>query len=104
MPDQVDRIGIRDISPDQIQDAAKKGKRWKLVCKAQLDPDNPGGVLAEVKPAEVGSESQLYRIMGTSSILEIYSDVLGKLSLIEDNPSTHTTAYGLLVDFLNAIR
>jgi len=41
--------------------------------------------------------------MGTSAILEIESDVLGKLSLIENNPSTRTTAYGLLADFLNAV-
>ena len=103
LPDQVDRIGIRGLTPDQIQDATERGKRWKLLCKARLDTESPGGVLAEVKPAEVGPESQLYHIMGTSAILEIYSDVLGKLSLIEDNPSTHTTAYGLLADFLNAI-
>jgi len=42
-------------------------------------------------------------VTGTSSILEIYSDVLGKLSLIEENPSPRTTAYGILADLLNAL-
>jgi hypothetical protein len=42
--------------------------------------------------------------MGTTSILQIDSDVLGKLSLIEEDPSPKTTAYGLLADFLNAVQ
>jgi homoserine dehydrogenase len=41
--------------------------------------------------------------MGTTSIVEFESDVLGKLSLIEADPGPHTTAYGLLADFLNAV-
>jgi hypothetical protein len=42
-------------------------------------------------------------VVGTSAILEIESDVLGKLALIEENPSPRSTAYGLLADFLNAV-
>jgi homoserine dehydrogenase len=102
-PEGVDRNGIRDITPDMIKDSAEIGKRWKLICSARVDPDSPNGLVAEVKPAEVGPESLLYHVSGTSAILEIHSDVLGKLSLIEDNPSPRTTAYGLLADFLNTI-
>jgi hypothetical protein len=29
--------------------------------------------------------------------------VLGLLSIIEANPGPHTTAYGLLADFINAV-
>ena len=103
-PDQVERTGIRDITPDLIQDASGRGKKIKLICRAWLDPDNPGEILSEVKPAEVGPESLNYHVSGTSSILEITSDVLGKLSLVEENPSPRTTAYGMLADFLNAVR
>jgi homoserine dehydrogenase len=42
--------------------------------------------------------------MGTSSIVTFETDVLGALSLREDDPGPHTTAYGLLADFLNAVR
>jgi homoserine dehydrogenase len=103
-PDQVDRLGIRGLTPDQIQDAAEKGKRWKLVSSAQIDPNSSRGIHAEVKPKEIGPESPLYNVSGTSAILEIHSDVLGKISLLEDNPSPRTTAYGMLADFLNAVR
>jgi homoserine dehydrogenase len=52
----------------------------------------------------VGIDSPLYGVEGTTSIIQIESDVLGTLSLIEENPGPHTTAFGLLADFLNAVR
>ncbi|MEE9598920.1 MAG: homoserine dehydrogenase [Anaerolineales bacterium] len=102
-PEQVDRTGIRGITTDLIQEAKENGKRWKLVCTAQRDESNPQVIHTLVKPVKISSDSNLYNVMGTSAILEIESDVLGKLSLIENNPSTRTTAYGLLADFLNAV-
>jgi len=102
-PEQVDRTGIRGITPDLIQEAKENGKRWKLVCTARRDESNPQVIHTLVKPVKISSDSNLYNVMGTSAILEIESDVLGKLSLIENNPSTRTTAYGLLADFLNAV-
>jgi homoserine dehydrogenase len=103
LPQDVDRVGIRSLTHDLIHDAAERGNRWKLLCRARLDPESARGVLAEVKPTEIGPDSQLYHITGTSAILQIKSDVLGNLSLIEDSPSTKTTAYGMLADFLNAV-
>jgi homoserine dehydrogenase len=104
LPEQVDRTGIRGLTPDLIQDAAAQGKRWKLVCEAVRDPDSPRGLKSAVHPQLVGEESNLFHISGTSAILEIFSDVLGKLTLIEDNPSPRTTGYGLLADLLNIFK
>jgi len=101
-PDQVDRAGIRNITREQVNQAAAQQKRWKLVCQAERDPDHPQGVSASVDPQLVLPDSPLYNVMGTSAILQIESDVLGRLSLIEENPSPKTTAYGLLADLLNA--
>jgi homoserine dehydrogenase len=101
-PDQVDRKGIRGISPEDISNAKAEGKRWKLVCSARREGDS---VHAQVSPQMVGPDSPLYNIEGTSSIVQFETDVLGKLSLIEadPDPGPHTTAYGLLADFLNAV-
>jgi len=102
-PDLVERTGIRGITTDMIQEAAENGQRWKLVCKATRDPESSHGVKAIVKPQLVSPNSNLFNVSGTSSILEISSDVLGKLSLIEENPSPKTTAYGIMADLLNAL-
>ncbi len=100
-PKDVDRTGIRDISREDIAQAKAEGRRWKLVCEAVREQDH---VQARVAPQKVGIESPLYGVMGTTSIVEFESDVLGKLSLIETDPSPQTTAYGMLADFLNAVK
>ena len=102
-PDQVDRIGIRALTPDLIQEAKENGQRWKLVCSARREDSAPQGIIASVQPKRINPESHFFNVSGTSAILEIESDVLGKLSLIEEDPSPRTTAYGLLADFLNAV-
>lgn len=102
-PDQVERTGIRGLTKEMIHEAAESGQRWKLVCKAKRDPDAAPGVRAVIEPQLVDPKSHLFNVSGTSAILEISSDVLGKLSLIEENPSPRTTAYGVLADLLNAL-
>ncbi len=100
-PSLVDRQGIRAVTPAEIERARSEGKRWKLVCSA----DRQGkGVRARVAPEMVAPESPLFGVEGTTSIVQFETDVLGMLSVIEENPGPHTTAYGLLADFLNAVR
>jgi homoserine dehydrogenase len=99
-PTQVIREGIRGITAEKIDQARLSGKRWKLVCSAhRVDK----GVEAQVAPQMVERNSALYGVDGTTSIVEFETDVLGKLSVIEADPGPHTTAYGLLADFLNAV-
>jgi homoserine dehydrogenase len=100
-PDQVDRIGIRMITPEHIRGAQRKGRRWKLVCSAERDGER---VNARVAPEEVDPTSPLYTVDGTSSMVQFDSDVLGMLSIMEADPGPHTTAYGLLADFINAVK
>lgn len=99
-PDEVDRTGIRGITPQEIAQAKDAGKRWKLICSADKQGNR---VNARVAPEMVGPETPFYSIDGTTSIVEFESDVLGKLSIIETDPGPETTAYGLLADFINAV-
>jgi len=101
LPVNVIRQGIRGISPEDIAHARSEGKRWKLVCSAERQGE---GVKGSVAPQMVGIDSPLYGINGTTSIIQFESDVLGLLSVIEADPGPDTTAYGLLADFLNAVR
>ena len=100
-PAQVDRRGIRGVTLQDIQEARERGMRWKLVCSAQRDGER---VSARVRPEMVSASSPLYPVDGTTSIVTFETDVLGLLSVIETDPGPHTTAYGLLADFLNAVR
>lgn len=100
-PADVDRTGIRGIGAAEIEQARQAGKRWKLVCSATREGDR---VQARVAPEQVGVNSPMYGVDGTTSIVEFQTDVLGQLSVVEANPGPHTTAYGLFADFLNAVR
>ncbi len=100
-PDQVDRTGIRRLTSEDVLRARQQEKRWKLVCKAERMGES---ITARVAPQLVGSDSPLYGVNGTSSIVSFETDVLPQLSIVEGNPGPETTAYGLLADFINAIR
>jgi homoserine dehydrogenase len=100
-PTDVQRKGIRDITPAEIDNARRNGKRWKLICSARRVLD---GIEASVKPGLVGPESPLFGVMGTTSIIQFETDVLGILSVIESDPGPRTTAYGLFADFLTAFK
>ena len=100
-PEDVDRQGIRGITLEEIERAQAQGKRWKLVCTVRRQGEH---VAAQVAPEMVSPESPLYGVEGTTSIVQFETDVLGDLSIIETDPSPDTTAYGLLADFINAVR
>ncbi len=100
-PAEVEREGIRGITAAKIARAKSEGKRWKLVCSAERHGEH---VHARVAPELVGPESPMYTVGGTTSIVQFETDVLGLLSIVESGPGPHTTAYGLLADFLNAVR
>lgn len=100
-PDQVDRQGIREITPEKIAEARRQDKRWKLVCSARQER---GRVIARVAPEMIGTDSPMFNVNGTTSIVQFETDVLGLLSIVETDPGPHTTAYGLLADFINAVQ
>lgn len=100
-PQDVEREGIRNISLDAVQTARKEGKRWKLVCSAQRDGNR---VRARVRPELVPADSPLYNVSGTSSVVQFETDVLGLLTITEQDPSPDTTAYGLFADFIRAVK
>lgn len=101
-PSDIDRQGIRAITPLMVAEASHSGERWKLVCRAYRD--DAGRVRGQVRPERVTSESPLYSIQGTSSYVQFELDVLPGLGIIENNPGPETTAYGLLADLINALR
>ena len=100
-PASIDRTGIRGITPEMIAAAKAEGKRYKLICTAKRDGNTIQG---KVAPELIPMTSPFYSVEGTTSIVQFQTDVLGDLTLIESDPGPHTTAYGLLADFINAVK
>jgi homoserine dehydrogenase len=104
-PQQVQRSGIREITPQMITDAAKEGTRYKLVCSAVRDGD---GVSARVTPERIASADPLYGMDDSTTGVTFRTDVLGDYSIIESEregmvAGPEPTAYGLLADFVHAV-
>jgi homoserine dehydrogenase len=100
-PDEIDREGIRRITPEMITAARAEGRRWKLVCTAHKVDDR---LEARVHPERVDSDSPLYTVSGTSSYIQFELDTLPGLGVLENNPGPKTTAYGLLSDLINVVK
>ena len=99
--DQIERVGIRDLTPEEVRRARASGMRYKLICRATRTPE--GGVLASVRPQQLPMSDPLALLEGTTSALRFDMDVFG-LTLIEHKPGVVATAYGLLADFIRAVK
>jgi homoserine dehydrogenase len=97
--EQVQRTGIRELSPEKIRSVRAAGLRYKLVCRAER---RGTGVDCVVRPELLLASDPLANLEGTSSAIHFDLDVFG-LSLVEHNPGIDSTAYGLLADFLRAV-
>lgn len=104
-PQEVERQGIREITPQMIGHAKASGKRYKLVCSAERSGNS---VNACVAPQLVDSSSPLHGIMNSSTGITFRTDVLPDYSITvterEGMSSGPTeTAYGLFADFVSLI-
>jgi homoserine dehydrogenase len=97
----VQREGIRGLTPEQVQAARATGRPYKLVCHAHRTQQ---GVRARVAPERVPLSDPLAQVAGTSSIVYFETDIFPGLCITEENPGLYATAYGLLADFIRAVR
>ena len=98
--DQVQRTGVRELSTEKIRSVRAAGMRYKLVCRAER---RGAGVECMVRPELLLASDPLANLEGTSSAIRFDLDVFS-LSIVEHNPGIEATAYGLLADFLRAVR
>jgi homoserine dehydrogenase len=104
------REGIRDLTPQAVRNARRDGWPFKLVCRAQrkTSVDSTGievsSVEASVAPEKVLASSPMGKIAGTSSYIYFETDIFPGLAITEENPGLYATAYGMLADFIRAVR
>jgi len=101
-PDEVGREGIRALTSRQVQAARADGKPFKLVARAKLAAD--GKLLATVRPEQMAVSDPLGNVRGTSLAIHFELDMMPGLTITSHRPNLQSTAYGLLADFINAVR
>lgn len=97
---EVERVGIREVTPEKVREAHTAGMRYRLIGRAERTAN--GGVRASVMPEQLPMSDPLALLEGTTCALRFDMDVFG-LSIIEHKPGVIATAYGLLADFIRAV-
>jgi homoserine dehydrogenase len=104
-PQQVQREGIRSITPAMIAKARAAGKRYKLVCSAEA---SGAQISARVAPELLDASDPLFGMQDSTTGVTFRTDVLGDYSIVESEregmiAGPIPTAYGLFADFISAV-
>ena len=101
-PADVSREGIRELTPAKVQAARAEGKPFKLLARAKLAGE--GKLVATVRPEQIAATDPLGNVRGTSLAVHFELDMMPGLTITSHRPNLQSTAYGLLADFINAVR
>jgi homoserine dehydrogenase len=99
--EEVEREGIQNLDSTRLREARLAGRPFKLVSRALL---SDGKVVASVRPEQISPSDPLMMTSGTSLLIHFELDVLPGLTLMAHSPNLKSTAYGLLADFINAVK
>lgn len=98
----VSRQGIRSVTAGQVRDASASGETWRLVSRARREAD--GRITASVAPERLKAGDPLSTVRGTSLLICFETDIFPELIIGERDPGPQATSYGLLADFISAVR
>jgi len=96
-PSDVICEGIRNITIEQVQEAARSGQAIRLIARGSRSTE---GITLRVAPESVPATSVLGSSSGTSNVLAIETDLMGEIAIVENNPGVEQTAYALLSDMV----
>jgi homoserine dehydrogenase len=96
------REGIRGLKDEDVRAAHVEGRPFRLVARGRHDEG--GRVKASVRPEQISPRGPFASTGGTTLAIHYELDVLPGLTVVAHDPDLTSTAYGLLADFINAVR
>lgn len=100
--DDVLTEGITGITEHDLAEAARDGKRWKLIGSAERT--DAGGVQAQVRPLALDASHPLAGISGATNAVTFTTDLLGQVTVAGPGAGRVETAYALLSDLIEINR
>ena len=94
-PHHVQRTGIAALSAAEIQEAAARNKRIRLVASASR---HGGQLIARVEPELLDATDPLAGLGELDNALYLDTDLLGELGIVQRSSGLTQTAYALLSD------
>lgn len=100
-PHAIERSGIRHVTREQVQDAARRGKRLRLVARADRRDGVPTG---RVGVEELDVSDVMAGLTGLQNLLVLSTDMLGDIGIHQFDGGLNQTAYALLSDLVTIAR
>ena len=97
-PLQVDRKGIGKMTPERLAEIESTDKTVALVARARTTKD---GIRLRVRAEVLDKTDPLACLKGTSNLLQLETDLMGTLGIVEMNPTVEQTAYGIFSDLVD---
>ncbi len=94
----VSRVGISGITPDQIRSAQAENQRWKLI--GTLENVN-GRIQGSVKPVRLDATHPLFGIGGATNAITYGTELLGEITLVGPGAGRIETGYAIICDILS---
>ncbi len=99
---EIERDSLAPLTPENVRAARNASTPYKMVCRAARNGD--GSVRGRVRLEQVPVSDPMAHVTGTSSIVYFETDIFPGLVISEINPGLEATAYGMLADFIRAVR
>ena len=100
-PHDIARVGIRDVSPADLTNAARQRRRIRLVASASR---RSGRLDARVEPEMLDETDPLATLAKFENALFLRTDLLGEVGIVQRSSSLQQTAYALLSDITQIAR
>lgn len=93
--------GITQITSEDIENAKKENKRWKLIGSVEK---KDGKVSGSVAPEMIDMSHPLAGVMGATNALTFTTDLLGDVTIVGPGAGKIETGFSILTDILDIHR
>lgn len=98
---EIELKGIKEITKERIDEAEKKGLRYKHIASiTQKD----GKIIGSVKPVLIEKSHPFYHIEGVENAINIQSDIVGSITLQGPGAGMFPTASAMIEDLVYVIQ
>lgn len=100
--DEVEVVGIRDVTADELREARAGGQVLKLVARAERAPEKGGDFRLSVKPTRLDGGHPLARIGADMMGVIYHTDINGTIFASIEERDPYPTAAAVLRDMIDA--
>ncbi len=100
-PRDIEREGIAGLTGERVRAAVARGHRIRLVASAAREHDR---LVGRVAPLDLPATDLLATLRGMENALELRTDLLGDVAIVQRTGSLTQTAYALVADLATIAR